>query len=66
MAMGDNRNKDRFEKWQHCGGWKLPFRHHREVTQNYVNFTNPCINLLVPPSVSREYRATRTCRFAAA
>jgi len=43
--------------WQLCGVWKLPFCDHRAIklTQNCVCFTNPCINLLVPSSVTREY-----------
>jgi len=46
MTIGKDRNKDRFENWQLCGVWKLPFCGHRTInlTQNWVSFANPCIN----------------------
>ena len=57
MDIGENRNKDRFKNWQLCGVRKLPFCDHRAIklTQNCVCFTNPCTNLLIPPSSTREY-----------
>jgi len=47
-------NTNRFEKWQLCGVWKLLLCEHRTLTltQNWVCFTNPCINLFVPSSVT--------------
>ena len=57
MTTGEDRNKDRFKHWKHRGLWKLPFRNHRSIklTQNCTCFTNPCINLFVPTSVTRKY-----------
>jgi len=55
-TIGKDRNKHRFKNWQLCGVWKLTFSDHRAVklTQKWVSFNNTCINLLVPPSVTRE------------
>ena len=65
MTIGEDRNKDRFKNWQLCSVWKLPFCDHRAIklTQNYVCFTNPCINLLVPSSVTHEnhHWSLKTC-----
>jgi len=57
MTTVEDRNKDRFKNWKLCGLWKIPFHHHGAIklTQNCVCFTNPCINLFVPTSVTREY-----------
>ena len=57
MTTGDDRNKDRFKSLKLCGLWILPFRNHGAIklTQNCVCFTNPCINLFVPTSVTLEY-----------
>jgi len=43
-----DQNKDRFENWELCSVWKLPFCDHRAIklTQNSVILTNACINLL--------------------
>jgi len=59
FQQGEDRNKDRFKTWQLYGLWKLPFCDHRAIklTQNCVCFTNPGINLLVPPSVTRKYHS---------
>jgi len=56
-TIGKDRNKDRFEDWQLCGVWKLPFCDHRAIklTPNCISFTNPCINILAPNSVTRNY-----------
>jgi len=56
-TIGKDRNKDWFKNRQLCGVWTFPFCDHREIqlTQNWVCFTTPCINLLVPPSVTGEY-----------
>jgi len=56
MNIGEDRNQDRFKKWQLCGVWKLPFCNHRAIKlrQNCVCSANPSINLPVPPSVIRE------------
>jgi len=47
-----------FQSWQLCGAWKLPFCDYRPIkpTQKFVFFNNPCINLLVLPSFTCEYR----------
>ena len=57
MTTGEDRNKDRFKAWKHRGPWKLLFHNHGAIklTQNCVCFTNPCINLFVPTSVTRKY-----------
>jgi len=36
MTTGEDRNKDRFKRWNLCGLWKHPFRHHEAIklTQN--------------------------------
>ena len=49
--------KKRFQKWQLCGVWKLPFYDRRAIkhTQNCLCLTNSRINLPVPSSVTREY-----------
>jgi len=31
MTIGKDRNKYRFENWQLCGVWKLPFCGHRAL-----------------------------------
>ena len=56
MTTGEDWNKDRFKNWKLCGLWKLPFRQHGAInlTQNWVCFTNPCINLC-SDFVTREY-----------
>ena len=58
LTIGEDRNKDRCKNWRLCGGWKLPFCDHRAIrlTMSRVCSTNPHINLLVPFSVTREYR----------
>ena len=58
MTISTDWNKNQLKNWQFCGDWKLPFCDHRAIklTQNCVySFTNPCINLLAPPSVTRKY-----------
>jgi len=57
MTTGEDRNKDRFNDWKLCTPWKLPFFNQGAIkfTQNCVCFTNLCINLFVPTSVTREY-----------
>jgi len=57
MTTGEDRSKNRFIKWKFCGIWKLPFRHHGAImlTQNCVCFSNLCINLFVPTSITLEY-----------
>jgi len=57
MTTGEDRNKNRFKNWKLCRIWKLPLRHHGAIklTQNCVCFNNPCINLFVPTSATREY-----------
>ena len=47
-----------FQSWQLCGVWKLPFCGYRPIkpTQKFVFFNIPCINLLVLPSFTCEYR----------
>jgi len=57
MTIGEDCDKDRFKSWQLFGVWKLLFCDHRAIKfiQNCGCFTNPCINLVVPPSVTREY-----------
>ena len=43
--------------WQLCGVWKIPFCDRRAIrlAHKHVCFTNPCINVIVPTSVSRDY-----------
>jgi len=57
MTIGEDRNKGRFINRQLCGAGKLPYDDHGVVKlkQNCVFVNNPCINLLVLPSVIREY-----------
>ena len=57
MTIGEDRNKVPFKHWRLCALWKLPFRHHGAIklTQNFVCFTNQCINTFVPTSVTPEY-----------
>ena len=59
MTIGEDRNKDRFKNWKLCVLWNLPFRNHgaKKLTQNWVCFTNPCINLFVLTSVTCEYHS---------
>ena len=51
VIIQDTRPKNR----NVCGCWKQHFCHHKRIklTQNCVWFTNPCIDLLAPPSVTR-------------
>jgi len=52
MTVDEDRNKDRFQNWQLCGVWMLPFCLHRatKLTQNCACFTNPQTrNQLVTP-----------------
>ena len=60
MTTNENRNKDRFKNWKLWVLWKLPFHRHGAIklTQNCVYFTNPCINLLAPSSVTRDVNTT--------
>jgi len=55
MTTGEDRNKDRLKKL--FGLWKPPFRHHGviKLRQNWVCFTDPCISLYFPTSITREY-----------
>jgi len=48
MTIGKDQNTNRFENWQLCGVWKLPFCGHRSIkpTHNNVSLINPCINLM--------------------
>ena len=57
MTTGKEWKKTVWKNWKHCSFWKLPFRNHGAIklTHNCVGFTNPCINLFVPTSVTREY-----------
>ena len=54
MTIGEDRNKNWFKNWQLCGVWKLPFCDHRAIklTQNWLYFTNPCINFHVQSLVN--------------
>jgi len=56
MTIREDRNQHRFKNWQICRVWMLPFCYHRAIklTQNCVYFTNPCIDLFVPSSATRE------------
>jgi len=55
MTKDEDRNKDRFKKWNLCGVWKFPYCGHRAIKlmQNCGCFINPRVNLLVSPSVTR-------------
>jgi len=57
MINGEGQAENRF-KTDSSAVFELPFCHCRAIkfTQNCVYFANPCINLLVPFSVTREFR----------
>jgi len=57
MTIGGDQNKGRCQNWQVCDVWKLRFCEYGATkhTQNCVCSNNPGINLLVLPSVTRQY-----------
>ena len=56
MTIDEDQNNEIFKIWKVCGVWKIPFHHYKAMkfTQNCVSLANPCIDILVPPSVTWE------------
>ena len=56
MTIDEDQNNEIFKIWKVCSVWKIPFHHYKAMkfTQNCVSLANPCIDILVPPSVTWE------------
>jgi len=59
MTTCEDRNKDQFKNWQFFSVWNLLppalSPQNNKAHAELCSFTNPCINLLVPPSVTHKY-----------